>query len=199
MRGRTSCVRGFFSRSFTHFSTRLLTPGIPGTKTCPLIIRMGLAMCPNTVADVNSSDRLYALYASKNRLCMLCENTTPKKTAYNAYRNANRRVRRAEGMKMYAVGDAYKVHTECIQAYKKSKREKFLFHFFFILPVLLSSTARDLRTIIFYCPRLQAFTDPSNLIARSSRSRPPPRSAVGNRRTVIRALYAHSPSVWQTD
>ena len=37
---------------------------------------------------------LYALYASKNRLCMLCGNTTPKKTAYNAYRNANRRVRR---------------------------------------------------------------------------------------------------------
>ena len=39
---------------------------------------------------------LYALYASKNRLCMLCENITPKKTAYNAYKNANRRVRRAE-------------------------------------------------------------------------------------------------------
>ena len=88
---------------------------------------------------------LYALYASKNRLCMLCENTTPELTAYNAYRNANRRVRRAEGMKMYAVGDAYRAHTECIQAYKKSKREKFLFHFFFILPVLLSSTARDFR------------------------------------------------------
>ena len=88
---------------------------------------------------------LYALYASKNRLCMLCENTTPELTAYNAYRNANRRVRRAESTKMYAVGDAYKVHTECIQAYKKSKREKFLFHFFFILPVLLSSTARDFR------------------------------------------------------
>ena len=46
---------------------------------------------------------------------MLCENTTPKKTAYNAYRNENRRVRRAERLKMYAVGDAYKAHTECIQ------------------------------------------------------------------------------------
>ena len=44
------------------------------------------------------SKKLYALYASKNRLCTLCENTTPKKTAYNAYRNANRRVRRAEGL-----------------------------------------------------------------------------------------------------
>ena len=42
------------------------------------------------------SKKLYALYASKNRLCMLCENITPKKTAYNAYRNENRRVRRAE-------------------------------------------------------------------------------------------------------
>ena len=61
------------------------------------------------------SKKLYALYASKNRLCMLCGNTTPELTAYNAYRNANRRVRRAEGLKMYAVGDAYKAHTECIQ------------------------------------------------------------------------------------
>ena len=46
---------------------------------------------------------------------MLCENTTPELTAYNAYRNANRRVRRAEGTKMYAVGDAYRAHTKCIQ------------------------------------------------------------------------------------
>ena len=74
----------------------------------------------------NSCD-LYALYASKNRLCMLCENTTPKKTAYNAYRNANRRVRRAERLKMYAVGDAYRLHTKCIQAHKRVKREEFLF------------------------------------------------------------------------
>ena len=66
---------------------------------------------------------LYALYALKKRLCMLCEDTTPKKTAYNAYRNANRRVRRAEGLKMYALKDAYRLHTKCIQAYKKSKRE----------------------------------------------------------------------------
>ena len=58
---------------------------------------------------------LYALYASKNRLCMLCENTTPELTAYNAYRNANRRVRRAEGLKMYALKDAYRLHTKCIQ------------------------------------------------------------------------------------
>ena len=70
-------------------------------------------------------EKLYALYASKNRLCALCENTTPELTAYNAYRNANRRVRRAEGTKMYALKDAYKVHTECIQvhtsAYKHIK------------------------------------------------------------------------------
>ena len=52
MRGRTSCVRGRSSRSFKRFSTRFLTPGIPGTKTCPLIIRMGLAMRLNTVANV---------------------------------------------------------------------------------------------------------------------------------------------------
>ena len=58
---------------------------------------------------------LYALYASKNRLCALCENTTPELTAYNAYRNANRRVRRAEGLKMYALKDAYRLHTKCIQ------------------------------------------------------------------------------------
>ena len=58
---------------------------------------------------------MYALYASKTHLCALCEDITPKKTAYNAYRNANRRVRRAEGTKMYAVGDAYRLHTKCIQ------------------------------------------------------------------------------------
>ena len=72
---------------------------------------------------------------------MLCRNATPKKTAYNAYRNASRRVRRAEGTKMYAVGDAYKVHTECIQAHKEVKREDSS-SYFFILPVLLPSTAR---------------------------------------------------------
>ena len=87
--------------------------------------------------------KLYALYASKNRLCTLCGNTTPELTAYNAYRNANRRVRRVEGTKMYAVGDAYKAHTKCIHAYRKRKREDFSFYFFFILSVLLSSTARD--------------------------------------------------------
>ena len=58
---------------------------------------------------------LYALYASKNRLCALCGNTTPELTAYNAYRNENRRVRRAEGTKMYALKDAYRLHTKCIQ------------------------------------------------------------------------------------
>ena len=112
---------------------------------------------------------LYALYASKNRLCMLCENTTPELTAYNAYRNANRRVRRAESTKMYAVGDAYRLHTECIQAYKKSKREKFLFHFFFILPVLLSSTARDFRHSSSTVRVFGHSRTPPKLIARSFR------------------------------
>ena len=82
---------------------------------------------------------LYALYASKNRLCTLCENTTPELTAYNAYRNENRRVRRAEGTKMYAVGDAYKVHTECIQEVKERNSSSTSS---LILSVLISSTAR---------------------------------------------------------
>ena len=43
---------------------------------------------------------------------------------------------------MYAVGDAYRLHTECIQAYKKRKREDSSSYFFFILSVFLSSTAR---------------------------------------------------------
>ena len=92
-------------------------------------------------------EKLYALYASKNRLCTLCGNTTPELTAYNAYRNANRRVRRAEGTKMYAVGDAYKAHTSAYKHKKERKEGESFFYFFFILPVLPSSTARDLQTI----------------------------------------------------
>ena len=53
---------------------------------------------------------------------------------------------------MYAVGDAYRLHTECIQAYKRRKKRNSSFYFFFILP-----------TFIFYCPRLRAFTDPITL------------------------------------
>ena len=62
---------------------------------------------------------LYALYALKNRLCMLCEDTTPELTAYNAYKKTVWLRSRAESTKMYALKDAYKVHTDCIQAYKK--------------------------------------------------------------------------------
>ena len=91
-------------------------------------------------------EKLYALYASKNRLCMLCENITPELTAYNAYRNANRRVRRAEGTKMYAVGDAYKVHTKCIQSAYKHKKEKKR-----AIPLLL--LLYTVRSSLFYCPR----------------------------------------------
>ena len=50
---------------------------------------------------------------------MLCENTTPEKTAYNAYKKTVWLRSRAEGTKMYALKDAYRLHTKCIQsAYK---------------------------------------------------------------------------------
>ena len=119
---------------------------------------------------------LYALYASKNQLCTLCEDTTPELTAYNAYRNANRRVRRAEGTKMYALKDAYKAHTKCIQsAYKhikRVKREDSSSYFFL-----------HCLSFYLYCPRFQAFTDPIALIARSFRSdcRYARRSVIGGR------------------
>ena len=69
---------------------------------------------------------------------MLCENTTPELTAYNAYKKTVWLRSRAEGTKMYAVGDAYKAHTKCIQAHKRVKREEFLFLLLLILSVLLS-------------------------------------------------------------
>ncbi len=46
---------------------------------------------------------------------MLCRNTTPELTAYNAYKKTVWLRSRAERLKMYAVGDAYKAHTKCIQ------------------------------------------------------------------------------------
>ena len=103
---------------------------------------------------------LYALYALKKRLCMLCEDTTPKKTAYNAYRNANRRVRRAESTKMYAVGNAYRLHTKCIQAHKRRKRERILLLTSFLYCLFLSSTVCDFRHSSLYCLRFRACTDP---------------------------------------
>ena len=90
------------------------------------------------------SDRprdLYALYASKNRLCMLCEDITPELTAYNAYKKTVWLRSRAEGTKMYAVGDAYKVHTGCIQAYKRVKERN------------SSSTFYTACFFIFHCSR----------------------------------------------
>ena len=117
------------------------------------------------------SKNLYALYASKNRLCMLCENTTPKKTAYNAYRNANRRVRRAERLKMYALKDAYRLHTKCIQAYKKRKREDSSFYFFFyivcfylLLPVLTGNQTPP--------PALSGMYDPTGFASPTTKKRP---------------------------
>ena len=68
---------------------------------------------------------------------------------------------------MYAVGDAYKVHTECIQADKKSKREEFFFYFFFIACVPSSFTVR-----VFGHSRT-----PSSLTARLSRLESPSRLA----------------------
>ena len=132
------------------------------------------------------SDRLrnlYALYASKNRLCTLCENTTPKKTAYNAYRNKNRRVRRAEGTKMYALKDAYRLHTKCIQTHKRRRNGE--------IPLLLLLYCSCF--LIFYCSRFMGdhlllfassgmygyhWTVQNHLIARLSRSGSPPCSAV---------------------
>ena len=121
------------------------------------------------------SDRprdLYALYASKNRLCTLCEDITPKKTAYNAYRNANRRVRRAERVKMYAVRDAYKVHTECIQAHKEVKREKFLSLLLLYTVCYYVFCCLRFQAIIFYRPRPLACTTPPFSPLRPRKKRP---------------------------
>ena len=52
------------------------------------------------------------------------------------------------------------MHTSEHEHVREGKREKFLFYFFFILSVSISSTVRDSQTIIFYCSRLRAFTDP---------------------------------------
>ena len=99
---------------------------------------------------------LYALYASKNRLCTLCEDTTPELTAYNAYKSANRRVRRAEGTKMYALKDAYKVHTSEYEHIKSKKRENsssasslYCLFFYLLLP---ASSGNPRQTVNdFYC------------------------------------------------
>ena len=117
------------------------------------------------------SKKLYALYASKSSLCTLCGNTTPKKTAYNAYRNANRRVRRAEGLKMYALKDAYRLHTECIQVYKERKEGNSSFYFFFILSVLLSFTARDLQPASSP-PASSCMYDPTGFASPTTKKRP---------------------------
>ncbi len=55
---------------------------------------------------------------------------------------------------MYAVGDAYKAHTECIQAYKKRKRE------------ILPSTS-SLYCLFLYLP-LSAISDNHLLLPASS-------------------------------
>ena len=85
---------------------------------------------------------------SKTNLCTLYKNTTPEKTAYNAYKKRVWLESRAEGTKMYAYGNAYRLHTKCIQAYRKSKREKFflLLPFYIVcLPSLPASSDNRLR------------------------------------------------------
>ena len=94
---------------------------------------------------------LYALYASKNRLCTLCEDTTPEKTAYNAYKKTVWLRSRAESTKMYALKDAYRMHTS---AYKHIKRVKERFFLLLLLYVVcfLFSTARVYRQSNFSLP-----------------------------------------------
>ena len=116
----TACYCGQWAFSGFHRPSDGPSAIIP-THSCPTVIarscgRIRFSSIPSASLPGWTIENLYALYASKNRLCMLCENTTPELTAYNAYRNENRRVRRAEGTKMYAVGDAYRLHTKCIQS-----------------------------------------------------------------------------------
>ena len=130
---------------------------------------------------------------------MLCENTTPKKTAYNAYRNENRRVRRAEDTKMYAVGDAYKVHTECIQAYKRV-REEFFFYFFlyclFFYLLLLASSGIPRRTMNdFLLPVVADSRFFRAFIARPT-GRPPPSQPISCPTIIMRSCgRVRNPSV----
>ena len=110
---------------------------------------------------------LYALYASKTHLCMLCEDTTPKKTAYNAYKKTVWLRSRAEMLKMYVVGDAYKVHTSEHEHIRRVKREKFFLLFLLYTACFYIFNCPRFQAFIFYYSRLRAFTDPiKNLIAR---------------------------------
>ena len=70
---------------------------------------------------------------------MLCEDITPELTAYNAYKKTVWLRSRAERAKMYAVGDAYRLHTKCIQEVKERNSSSTSS---LILSVLISSTAR---------------------------------------------------------
>ncbi len=114
---------------------------------------------------------LYALYASKNRLCTLCENTTPELTAYNAYKKTVWLRSKAESTKMYALKDAYRLHTKCIQAYKKRKREDSSFYFFFyivcfylLLPAFTGNQTPP--------PALSGMYDPTGFASPTTKKRP---------------------------
>ena len=102
---------------------------------------------------------------------MLCGNTTPELTAYNAYRNENRRIRRAEGLKMYAVGDAYRLYTKCIRTLKEGKREKISLlllllycpFFYLLLPAssgIPQQTVNDFLLPVFADDRLFGLSPP---------------------------------------
>ena len=94
---------------------------------------------------------------------------------------------------MYAFKDAYKAHTECIQAYKRVKERILLLtssYFFLLLLYIVCSYifyCPRFRAIIFYCPHLRAFTDPIALIARSFRP--------AGRMRVPRDAYRHLQTV----
>ena len=95
----TACSSIFYCPRFTDnlFTARTFRHVRTHQASLPVLLGHGRRRTQRSWRTASPCD-LYALYASKNRLCALCENTTPELTAYNAYRNENRRVRRAEGL-----------------------------------------------------------------------------------------------------
>ena len=147
-----ACSSIFYCPRFQAFISLFASSGIhePHPSSLPVLLGHGRRRTRRSRRTAIPCD-LYALYALKNRLCTLCEDITPELTAYNAYRNENRRVRRAEGMKMYTVGDAYRLHTKCIQVNKESKRERF----FLLLLLYIACSS------IFYCSFFRHSRTPS--------------------------------------
>ena len=101
---------------------------------------------------------------SKTHLCTLCGNTTPKKTAYNAYKKTIWLGSRAEDTKMYAYGNAYRLHTKCIQAHKKSKKREFLFLLSFYIACSFHLHCPRFRAIVFRLFALSGIHGPHRAI-----------------------------------